>query len=450
MTVATTPIERLPPQNLDAERSVLGACFIENDVVARVSEILTGPQDFYKEAHQTLYATVVDLSDRGEPIDYVTVSNDLRAKGRLDSVGGPSFLNELIESVPTAANAEFYARIVRDKGVRRRLISAGTSVARLGYDEEMTLESVVDKAEQTVFNVSQDNAGQDFVPLKQVLMETFEKFEDVHQRKANVVGVPTGFRDLDTMTGGFGRGALIIVAARPGMGKTAFCMNIAQYVAQKEKMPVAVFSLEMSRDEIGQRLLCSYAGVEGHRFKTGQVHQDDWRKIAQAMNEMSDAPLFIDDSSGITANELRSKVRRLKKKHGCEMVVVDYLQLISGGRTSGRDNRVQELSEISRSMKALAKEMSCPVVALSQLSRQVESRTDKRPMLSDLRESGAIEQDADMVGFIYRDDYYNPITEVPVVPVEFIIAKQRSGPVGTIELGFHKSQVRFVNIARAQ
>lgn len=444
MTIATT-LERLPPQNLDAERSVLGACFLESDVIERATEIVSSPADFYKEAHQTLYEVMMQLAERGEPIDFVTVTNHLRARDKLESIGGVHFLTELIEAVPSTAHVEFYARIIRDKAIRRKLIAAGSSMSRMAYDEERPLEELVDKAEQTVFGVAQANLSTDFTPLKNVLMETFEKFEEINRRKANVVGVPTGFRDLDAMTGGFGRSNLIIVAARPGMGKTALCMNIAQHVAQRERMPVAVFSMEMSKEELGQRLLCSHAQVEGHRMRTGQVNQDDWRKIAQAMNDLADVPLFIDDSPGLTAMEIRAKARRLKKKHGCDMIVLDYMQLI---RSAGKsENRNQELSEISRSLKALAKELQTPVVALSQLSRDVEKRNDKRPMLSDLRESGAIEQDADMVCFIYRDDYYNPLGEQPVVPTEFIIAKQRAGPVGTVELGFHKALAKFVTLA---
>ncbi|HEY3999858.1 MAG TPA: replicative DNA helicase [Candidatus Xenobia bacterium] len=444
MTIAPS-LERMPPQNLDAERSVLGACFIESDVLSRASEILPTPDDFYKEAHQTLYAVMLLLADRGEPIDFVTVSNELRARGRLEAIGGAHFLTELTDAVPTSAHVEFYAKIVREKAMRRKMIAAGSSMGRMAYDEETGLEVLVDKAEQIVFGIAQDNLSNDFVPLKNVLLQTFEKFEEIHRRKATVVGIPTGFRAMDGLTGGFGRSNLIIVAARPGMGKTALCMNIAQHVAQREKMPVAVFSLEMSKEEIGQRLLCSHAGVEGHRLRTGQVTQDDWRKIATAMNDLQDVPLYIDDTPGLTSMELRAKARRLKKKFGCDMIVLDYLQLVrSHGKT---ENRNQELSEISRSLKALAKELSLPVIALSQLSREVEKRNDKRPMLSDLRESGAIEQDADMVCFIYRDDYYNPLAEQPVVPTEFIIAKQRAGPVGTIELGFHKALAKFVSIA---
>ena len=388
------------------------------------------------------------LHDRGEPVDLITLSNDLERQGKFEAVGGSTYLLELCEVVPTAANVEHYCRIVVERATRRELIQAGTEIVQMAHDIQETVEEVVDRSEQAVFAVANRRVTQDFVPLKKVLGNTFQRWVDIYEGRGNVMGIPTGYRDLDAMTGGFQRANFIIIAARPSMGKTALAMNIAQNVAFQQKMPVAVFSMEMSKEELGSRMLCSEAQIQSERIKTGHIHDEEWGRLAQVMNTLTEAPMFIDDTAGMSVQELASKARRLKKNHGVDMVVIDYIQLIRGSSSArGEANRNQELSEISRNLKFLCKELNAPVIALSQLSRAVESRTDKRPMLSDLRESGAIEQEADLVLFIYRDEYYErEHCEKPGV-AEVIIAKQRSGPTGRVELQFNKEFVRFNNLA---
>ena len=446
MTLAVSA-EILPPQNLEAERSVLGACLIDREAIDRVTEIFREPEVFYRPAHQYIFETMLRLADRSEPGDLITLSNELRRTNRLEEVGGPDYLVELTEVVPTAANAQHYARIVRERSLRRELIHAGTNIVQMAHESADEIDALVDRAEQSVFAIANRTVASDFVPLKKVLDNTFERFESIYEGGAAVVGIPTGYRDLDAMTGGLGRSNFIIIAARPSMGKTAFAMNIAQHVAVNQRMPVAVFSMEMSKEELGTRMLCSEAQIESERIKTGHIHDSDWRRLAKVMNYMGDAPLYIDDSGGLSVTEISAKCRRLHKSHGLDMVLIDYIQLIRG---SGRNdaNRTQELSEISRHLKFLSKELKIPVIALSQLSRAVESRTDKRPMLSDLRESGAIEQEADLVMMIYRDEYYEKEHSEKKGIAEIIIAKQRSGPTGTVELHFHKQFVKFVSLDR--
>jgi replicative DNA helicase len=446
MTMAVSPA-LLPPQNLDAERSVLGACLIDREAIARVVEVITEASIFYRQAHQYIFETMMRLHDKNEPVDLITLSNELRRLGRFEEVGGSDYLIELTEVVPTAANVEHYARIVRERALRRELIHAGTEIVQMAHESADEIDQIVDRAEQSVFAISNRTVSGDFVPLKRVLDNTFERFESIYEGRHNVVGIPTGYRDLDAMTGGLQRANFIIIAARPSMGKTAFAMNIAQNVAVNQRMPVAVFSMEMSKEELGTRMLCSEAQIEGERIKTGHIHDSDWRRLAKVMNYLSDAPLYIDDTAGLTMTEIAAKCRRLKKNHGLDMVLIDYIQLIRG---SGKNdaNRTQELSEISRQLKFLCKEINAPVIALSQLSRGVESRTDKRPMLSDLRESGAIEQEADLVMMIYRDEYYEKEHSEKKGIAEIIIAKQRSGPTGTVELHFHRQFVRFLSLER--
>lgn len=388
------------------------------------------------------------LHDRGEPVDFITLSNELERVGKFEAVGGSTFLMELCEVVPTAANVDHYCRIVVERATRRELIQAGTEIVQMAHDIQETVEDVVDRSEQAVFAVANRRVTQDFVPLKKVLGNTFQRWVDLYEGRGNVMGIPTGYRDLDAMTGGFQRANFIIIAARPSMGKTALAMNIAQNVAFIQKLPVAVFSMEMSKEELGSRMLCSEAQIQSERIKTGHIHDEEWGRLAQVMNTLTEAPMFIDDTAGMSIQDVASKARRLKKNHGLDMVVIDYIQLIRGSASRGESNRNQELSEISRHLKFLCKELNAPVVALSQLSRAVESRTDKRPLLSDLRESGAIEQEADLVLFIYRDEYYERENcEKPGV-AEVIIAKQRSGPTGRVELQFNKEFVKFNNLAR--
>ncbi|MCL5773601.1 MAG: replicative DNA helicase [Firmicutes bacterium] len=434
-------VEKLPPQNIDAEQSVLGSLMIERDAIAKIVEILH-PGDFYKDSHQIIFSAIMALFEKGEPVDLVTLTEELRKKGSLENSGGVAYLTSLLNAVPTAANVEYYANIIKEKSIMRSLIYAGTSIATMGYDEKENVDRALDRSEELVFGIAQKRITRDFIALKGVLTSTFQKIEELYERKAHVTGVPSGFREFDLLTAGFQPSDFVIIAARPSLGKTSFCLNIAQYVAIHEKLPVAIFSLEMSREQLAQRLLCSEAGINAQRLRTGHLEESDWPKISRAMAVLSEAPIYIDDSPGLTVLEMRSKARRLKMKYGLEVLIIDYLQLIKG---SGRsENRNQEISEISRQMKSLAKELNIPVIALSQLSREVEKRTDKRPQLSDLRESGAIEQEADVVSFIYREDYYFPNTDRRNI-ADINIAKQRNGPVGNVELIFLKEYTKFVS-----
>ncbi|MHB8171666.1 MAG: replicative DNA helicase [Thermincolia bacterium] len=434
--------DRVPPQNLDAEQSVLGSMMIDSEAVMKAMETLR-PDDFYRDAHKVIFEAILDLSDRSEPIDIITVSEELRQKNALEKVGGVAYVASLANIVPSAANIEYYARIVEEKSLLRNLISASSRIAAMGYEGEEEVEELIDQAERMIFQVAQRKSNKSFVTMHEILMETFDKIEYLYANKGDVTGVPTGFVDLDRMTSGFQPSDLIIVAARPAMGKTSLVLNIAQNTAIKFKTPVALFSLEMSKEQLVQRMLCSEAMIDQHRLRTGKLLEGDWQKLSNAVGPLSKAPIFIDDSVGISIMELRAKCRRLKSEHGLGMIVIDYLQLMQSGRRS--ESRQQEISEISRSLKALARELSVPVVALSQLSRAVEQSADKKPNLSHLRESGAIEQDADIVSFIYRDEYYNPESEEKGI-AEIIIAKHRNGPVGSVKLGFLSEFTKFVNL----
>lgn len=437
--------ERLPPQAIDAEQAVLGALLI-SDGVSRVADILQ-PEYFYRKSHQVIYATMVDLYERNEPIDIVTVSQILKDEGKLEGVGNRQYIADLAMSVATTANLEYYARIVYEKALLRNLIRAGSEIVASCY-EETDADSALENAEQMIFGLAEKRGLKQLVHIKDIVEESFAKIEERYENKDTLSGIPSGFYDLDTMTSGFQPSDLIIVAARPSMGKTALCLNFAQHIAVKHKLPVAVFSLEMSREQLVQRMLCSEAEIDANRLRTGLLHANDWQKLARAMGFLGEAPIFIDDSAVVTALEIRAKCRRLKAEHkSLGLIVIDYIQLMQGRKAT--DNRVQEVSEISRSLKTLARELNVPVIALSQLSRAVESRQNKRPMLSDLRESGSIEQDADIVMFIYRDEYYNPESEHRG-EAEVIIAKQRNGPTGTVELLFQSSITRFLNKAHTQ
>lgn len=437
------PLEKIPPQNLDAEQSVLGAMIIDKEAVHKAVEMLK-PEDFYRDANGHIFQAILTLFERGEAIDLITLAEELRQSGLLDQVGGVAYVAGLANSVPTSANVEYYAQIVEEKSLLRQLISVSTRMARMGYEADEEVATLLDRAEQMVFELTQRKSVSSFTPLKTVLMNTFERIEFLFQNKGNITGCPSGFTALDKMTSGFQPSDLIIVAARPSMGKTAFCLNIAQHASLKKNLPVAVFSLEMSKEQLVTRMLCVEAMVDQQKLRTGDLSDDDWQKLTRAAGPMAQAPLFIDDTPGISIMELRAKCRRLKSEHGLSLIVIDYLQLMSGGKKN--ENRQQEISEISRSLKALAREVQAPVIALSQLSRAVEQRQDKKPMMSDLRESGSIEQDADIIMFIYRDDYYNPETTDRPGRADIIIAKQRNGPVGTVELGFLKEFTKFVTL----
>ncbi|MBB6454445.1 replicative DNA helicase [Salirhabdus euzebyi] len=436
--------DRTPPHNIEAEQAVLGAIFLEPQAIVAASELLL-PDDFYRASHQKIYEIMLTLSDKGEPIDLVTVTTILSNKKMLDDVGGVSYLSDLANSVPTAANIEYYARIVEEKSTLRRLITAATNIVKTGFSEEEELDYVLNEAEKSILEVSHKNNSGAFKNIKDVLIEVYDNIEQLHHSKADVTGIPTGFKDLDRITSGFQRNDLIIIAARPSVGKTAFALNIAQNVSIHAQENIAIFSLEMGADQLVMRMLCAEGNIDAQRLRTGKLEAEDWGKLTMAMGSLSNAGIFIDDTPGIRVNDIRAKCRRLKQEHGLGMILIDYLQLIQGSGRGG-ENRQQEVSEISRQLKGLARELNVPLIALSQLSRGVEQRQDKRPMMSDLRESGSIEQDADIVGFLYRDDYYNKEESEKQNIIEIIIAKQRNGPVGNVELAFVKEYNKFVNL----
>ena len=435
--------ERLPPQSIEAEQAVLGALLIDPNAITRVVESLR-PDSFYKQSHRFIYTTIVKLFNNNDPIDIVTVSEHLRTIDKLELVGGRAYINDLALSVITSANLEYYSKIITEKSVLRELIKAGSEIASLGYEDEH-VEKAVDSAEQIVFAISQRKNTTNLTAIGELVLDGYNLIEKRYNSRDELTGIPSGFYDLDNLTAGFQPSDLIIVAARPSMGKTAFCLNIAQEVGIKNKKPVAVFSLEMSKEQLVQRMLCSEAEIDSNRLRTGHMHTDDWAKLSKAMGEMGDCPIFIDDSPGATVTDIRAKCRRLcmeQKELG--LVIIDYLQLMEGSGPKKFD-RVQEISQISRGLKNLARELKTPIIALSQLSRAVEARQNKKPMLSDLRESGSIEQDADIVMFIYREDYYDPENLDKKGKADIIIAKQRNGPVGSVELLFHGSIVKFKN-----
>lgn len=437
--------DRLPPQNIEAEQAVLGAIFLEPSSLNVAFEILA-PEDFYRISHNKIFRAMLKLYDEGKSIDLITVTDELASQDLLEDIGGVSYLSELATSVPTAANIEYYARIVEEKSLLRRLIRTATSIVKDGYEQEEDVESLLSEAEKKIMEVSARRNVGDFQHIKDILVKTYDNIEMLNSRVGETTGIPTGFAELDRMTAGFQRNDLIIVGARPSMGKTAFALNIAQNVATKTDETVAIFSLEMGAEQLVMRMLCSEGNIDAHRLRTGNLTEEDWGKLTMAMGSLSNAQIFIDDTPGIRIQEIRAKCRRLKQEHGLGMVIIDYLQLIMGSSRYS-DNRQQEVSEISRSLKQLARELEVPVIALSQLSRSVEQRQDKRPIMSDIRESGSIEQDADIVAFLYRDDYYNKDSENKNI-IEIIIAKQRNGPTGTISLAFIKEYNKFVNLER--
>jgi len=439
---------KLPPQNIEAEQSILGGILIENEAINKVIEILT-PEDFYRDAHRRIFEALITLSERDEPSDLITLTDELQKKKELDLIGGASYLASLIDSVPTAANIEYYAKIVKEKAVLRKLINASTEIITRSYEYLGDVDSLLDEAEQEIFQISGSKVKPSFYPIRDVVKGSFKTLERLYEKKELITGVPSGFKELDRLTAGFQASDLIIVAGRPSMGKTAFCLNIAQYAAVEKKIPVAIFSLEMSKEQLGIRMLCSEAHVEGTRLRTGFLNESDWPKLTIAAGNLSEAPIYIDDIAALSALELRAKTRRLRAEHDLGMVVIDYLQLMKG--RARVESRQQEISEISRSLKALAKELTIPVIAVSQLSRKTEERTGNRPQLSDLRESGAIEQDADVILFIYRDEVYNRSEDNPNRGIaEVIIGKQRNGPIGKIDLAFLDKFTTFKDLYKGE
>ncbi|MGX9136554.1 replicative DNA helicase [Rummeliibacillus sp. JY-2-4R] len=436
-------LDRVPPHNQEAEQSVIGAIFLEPQALITASEILL-PDDFYRSAHQKIFQTMLRLSDQGKAIDIVTVTEELSSHNELEDVGGISYITEIASAVPTAANVAYYAQIVSEKAVLRRLIRVATKIVEDGYTREDEVDALLSEAESKMMEVANRKNTGDFKHVKDVLVETYANIETLQNRKADITGIPTGFRDLDRLTAGFQRGDLIIVAARPSVGKTAFALNIAQAVGTQTEENVVIFSLEMGAGQLVMRMLCAEGNIDAQVLRTGALNSEDWRKLTMATGTLSRAGIYIDDSAGVRVNEIRAKCRRLKQERGLGMIIIDYLQLIQGSGAAGQ-NRQQEVSEISRSLKAIARELEVPVIALSQLSRGVEQRQDKRPMMSDLRESGSIEQDADIVAFLYREDYYDKQTE-DANTIEIIIAKQRNGPTDTVKLAFKKEFNKFVSV----
>jgi len=435
----------LPPQNLEAEESILSAVLIDNDTLLDVLEVLA-PEDFYKSAHQKIFAAVAELFSRSEPVDLVTLSNILRAQNRLEEIGGATYLARLVDTVPLAVNAQHYAKIVHDKACLRRLIEKSNKIARRCFEDSDDVDNIIDFAESSIFEISENKIKPSFYHIGKIIEGNIDALEERQGSKALVTGVATGFTKIDELTAGFQQSDLIILAGRPGMGKTAFALNIAQHAAVDTNIPVALFSLEMSKEQLSMRMLSSEAQIDSAKMRRGFISQNDWMKITDAAGVLAEAPIFIDDSPDITALEIRTKSRRLKMDQNIGMVIVDYIQLMKGSASAER--RDLEISEISRSLKALAKELSIPVVALSQLNRELEKRSDKRPQLSDLRESGALEQDADVVAFIYRDELYNKDENNPKKgTAEVIIAKQRNGPTGFAPLKFWDAYTRFGDLS---
>lgn len=463
--VRMSELLRALPHNLDAEIATLGSMMIDGTAIERVSEFLA-PDDFYREAHRTIYDALIALSSRSEPVDLVTVSEELQRRGKLDEVGGIAYLTTLMDSVPSAANVDYYAEIVEEYAIRRRLIEAAQEIIRLAAvseneEEPLTISNITDMAESAIYRVARRRLRKGFESIRPLLSEVFDRFDNFYHERKLVTGLSTGFRELDYITAGLQKSDLVIIAARPSMGKTSLCLNIGEHVALREGKTVAIFSLEMSKEQLVQRMICSQAEVNAHRLRLGMLPDSAWQRLAKAVQDLWNAKIFIDDTPDISVLEMRAKCRRLRAEHDLDLVIVDYLQLMRSHRRS--ENRTQEISDIARALKGLAREMEVPIIALSQLSRAVEHRENKRPMLSDLRESGSIEAEADVVAFIYRPEYYAmkdavssedvdggtmPREEGRVEEAEIIIAKQRNGPTGTVRVGFKPDYARFVPLER--
>ena len=446
---------KVPPQNIEAEQWVLGGVLLESEAIAKVLETLV-PDDFYRESHRKICHCMIALFEKSEPIDLITLTDVLKNKNQLDEVGGGAYLSSLADNITTAANIEYYAKIVKEKSILRGLINTATEIVARGYEDSGEVVDLLDQAEKNIFRISESQIKPSFYEIKNLLKESFKTIEKLYESKEIVTGVPSGFEELDKLTSGFQPSDLVIIAGRPSMGKTAFSLNIAQHAAIEKKIPAALFSLEMSKEQLVLRMLCSEAKVDAHKLRGGFLGEADWPKLTRAAGILSEAPIFIDDTPALSVLEMRAKARRLMAEHELGLVIVDYLQLMRGRGLSGRgrpssETREQEISEITRSLKALAKELNIPVIALSQLNRKVEERTDKRPHLADLRESGAIEQDADLIAFIYRDEIYNRSDDNPHKGIaEVIIGKQRNGPVGEIKLAFLDKYTTFENLAWAK
>ena len=436
---------KIPPSDIEAEQAVLGSMLTDKDAVISAIEVLK-EDDFYREDNKAIYRAILNLYSSSEPIDIITVKAELESMGKLEAVGGLEYLANLPEKVPTTANVDKYIKIVEEKSVLRSLIKTANEIITLGYDTTNETETIMDEAEKKIFNIMQKRATKGYTPIKDVLVETFAQLEQLYNEKRHITGVPTGFSDLDYKTSGLHKSDLVLIAARPAMGKSAFALNIAANAAVRANVPVAIFSLEMSKEQMVNRILCSEAMVDSNKVRTGKIEEDDWGKLAGALGPLSESEIYIDDTPGISIMEIRAKCRKLKLEKNIGLVVIDYLQLVQASNNR-RGSREQEISEISRSLKILAKEIDVPVIALSQLSRAPEQRPDHRPMLSDLRESGAIEQDADIVMFLYRDDYYNEDSEKKNI-AEIIISKHRSGSTGTVELLWLGNYTKFANIEK--
>ena len=437
---------KIPPQNLDAEKSLLGAVLIDEEVLADAAEI-THPSDFYDKNHGLIFAGMMRLFEKHKPVDLLTLTDELKRKDELELVGGSAYLTELTNYVPTAAHASAYAEMIAQAAVRRRLIKASGDISELGYDESTTTQELLEKAEAELFSVSDQSTKQDLVSLESILTDSFDRIEELSKNKGSLRGVRTGYRDLDNMTAGLQKSDLIILAARPAMGKTTLVTNLAYNVATIEKNPVLFFSLEMSKEQLVDRMLADASGVDSWNIRTGNLSDEDFAKLSEAMGEMAEAPIYIDDTPGLSVLEMRTKARRIAHENQLGLIIVDYLQLMqANGNHNG--NRVQEVSEISRGLKLIARELNVPLIALSQLSRSVESRTPPIPQLADLRESGSIEQDADIVSFIYRPGYYEPDNPEVQNITGLIIAKHRNGPVGKVQLYFHPERLRFMSLDR--
>lgn len=441
-----SPLEKLPPQNLEAEMAVLGSMLMDEDAIAASSESLD-KNSFYNASHRKIFEAMLDLYNSNKAVDLITLTDELKRRGALDEVGGASFLTSLVNTVPTAANIAHYVGIVKEKSILRTLINSATKIISMGYESDGNVDEVVDESEKLIFEISERRILGGYLHLKEIIKNSIETIDKLYQKKTHVTGVPTGFVDFDGRTAGLQPSDFIVIAGRPSMGKSAFALGMAEYAGVVEKIPTAFFSLEMSKEQLVQRMLCSHAKVDAQKVRTGYLAASDWPRLTAAAGKLSEAPIFIDDSPAISVMELRAKARRLKAQQNIQLIILDYLQLMRG--TAGIENRQQEISEISRSLKALARELNVPLVAISQLSRAVESRTDHRPQLSDLRESGAIEQDADVVVLILREEYYNPSPDNQGI-AEIIIAKQRNGPVGSMKLTFIKEYTRFENIAHLE
>lgn len=446
--------DRVPPQNIEAEQSVLGAMLIEKEAIPKVMEILRDT-DFYREAHRVIFNAMLELYNKNEAVDMITVTEILKRDNKLEDVGGIAYVTSLANAVPTAANVTYHASIIEEKSILRQLVSVSTQIASMGYEANDDVKNIIDSAESKILEISNREKTADFTPINEIVLDSFKSIEALMGNKNGLTGLPTGFEDLDNLTSGLHGSDFIILAARPSMGKTAFALNVVQNVAIRAAKKVggapktvAFFSLEMSKEQLVQRMLCAEANIDSQRLRIGELRDEDWAMLINTADTLSSANIYIDDTAGITAMDMRSRARRLKAEHGLDLIVVDYLQLMQGsGKKNNNGDRQQEVSEISRSLKALARELDVPVIALSQLSRSVEARQVKRPMLSDLRESGSLEQDADIVAFLYREDYYNPETENKNI-TELIIAKHRNGPVDTVNLFFHKQYTKFVGLSK--